>query len=72
MEHKLTRGALRVDSRGDDAHHCDSPAMAVTLSVLLGPSPLGPMARVYKGSGNPSGDRSYHGLDTSSQAPSPQ
>ena len=35
MEHKLARGALRVDSRGDDAHHCDSPASAATLSVLL-------------------------------------
>ena len=25
-----------MDSRGDDAHHYDSPASAATLSVLLG------------------------------------
>ena len=36
MKHKL-----RVDSRGDEAHHCDSPAAAVTLSVLLGALHLG-------------------------------
>ena len=70
MKHKLARGALRVDSRGDDVHHCDSPASAVMLSVLLGASTLGPMMRAYKGSGNPGGGHSYHGLDTSYQAPS--
>ena len=70
MEHKLARGALCVDSRGDDAHHCDSPASVATLSVLLGALPLGPTTRAYKGSGNPGGGRSYHGLDTSCQAPS--
>ena len=36
MEHKLARGALRVDSRGDDAHHRDSPMSTAMLSVLLG------------------------------------
>ena len=41
MKHKFTRRALRVDSRGDDVHHCDSPASAATLSVLLGALPPG-------------------------------
>ena len=41
MEHKLARGALRVDSRGDDAHNCDSPATVAALSVLLGALPPG-------------------------------
>ena len=41
VKHKLARGALRVDSRGDDAHHCDSPASTATLSVLLGALPWG-------------------------------
>ena len=41
MKHKLMRGALRVDSRGYDAHHCDSPASATMLSVLLGALPPG-------------------------------
>ena len=39
MEHKLARGALRLDSRGDNAHHYDSPVSAATLSVLLGALP---------------------------------
>ena len=30
-----------MDSRGDDTHHCDSPASAATLSVLLGALPPG-------------------------------
>ena len=30
-----------MDSRGDDAHHCDSPASAATLSVLLRALPPG-------------------------------
>ena len=41
MEHKLARGALRVDSRGDDVHHCDSSTATATLSFLLGALPLG-------------------------------
>ena len=41
VKHKLAGGAPRVDSRGDDAHHCDSPASAATLSVLLGALPPG-------------------------------
>ena len=64
MEHKLARGALRVDSMGDDTHHCDSPASAATLSVLLGALPLGPTTRACKGSGNSGDGRSYHGVDT--------
>ena len=36
VNHKLARGALRVDSRGDDTHHRDSPVSAAMLSVLLG------------------------------------
>ena len=41
MEHKLARGALRMDSRGNDAHHRDSLASTATLSVLLGALPPG-------------------------------
>ena len=70
MKHKLARGVLRVDSRGNDAPHHDSPASMATLSVLLGALPLGPTMRAYKGNGNPRGGRSYHGLDTTFQAPS--
>ena len=32
-------------------------------------APSGPSIRAYKGSGNPGGGRSNHGLDTSCQAP---
>ena len=35
VEHELMRGAFRMDSRRNDAHHRDSPASAATSSVLL-------------------------------------
>ena len=35
VEHELTRGAFDVDSRRDDAHHCDSPVSAAAPPMLL-------------------------------------
>ena len=51
--------------QGDDAHHCDSPASAAMLSVLLGALLMWPTTRAYKDNGNPGGGRLYHGLNTS-------
>ena len=35
MKHKLARGALGVDSRGDDAHRSNSPVSAAAPPVSL-------------------------------------
>ena len=35
VEHKITRGALGVDSRRNDMHHRDSPALMAALLMSL-------------------------------------
>ena len=70
MEHELARGAFGVDSRWNDAHRRDSPALTAASLMLLDAFPPGPTPRACKGSGNPGGGRSYQGLGASCRAPS--
>ena len=70
MEHKLSGGALSVNSRRDNAHRRDPPVPIVASSMVLSISSCRALKVGVQGSGNPGGGRSHQGLDTSCRAPS--